>query len=71
MQLLSVLLASEEEIKTRSKAVESHWSPDKYQDKSSGEKSSTDCHCCNAAILTPYACHKTSTTCTTFEEQVL
>lgn len=38
MQLLSVLLASEEEIKTRSKAVESHWSPDKYQDKSSGEK---------------------------------
>ena len=38
IQLLSVLLASEEEIKTRSKAVESHWSPDKYQDKSSGEK---------------------------------
>ena len=38
MQLLSVLLESEEEIKTRSKAVESHWSPDKYQDKSSGEK---------------------------------
>lgn len=36
-QLLSVLLASEEEIKTRSKAIESHWSPDKYQDKSSGE----------------------------------
>ncbi|CAH3150356.1 unnamed protein product [Pocillopora meandrina] len=34
-ELLSVLLASEEEIKTRSKAVESHWSPDKYQDKSS------------------------------------
>lgn len=36
-QLLSVLSASEEEIKTRSKAVESHWSPDKYQDKSSGK----------------------------------
>lgn len=34
-ELLSVLLASEEEIKTRSKAIESHWSPDKYQDKSS------------------------------------
>lgn len=36
-QLLSVLLASEEEIQTRSKAIESHWSPDKYQDKSSGK----------------------------------
>lgn len=42
-QLLSVLLASEEEIKTRSKAIESHWSPDKYQDKSSGETHFTDC----------------------------
>ncbi|XP_020601994.1 mediator of RNA polymerase II transcription subunit 12-like protein isoform X2 [Orbicella faveolata] len=42
-ELLSVLLASEEEIKTRSKAIESHWSPDKYQDKSSGETHFTDC----------------------------
>ena len=37
LQLLKVLLASEEEIRTRSQAVESRWSPDKYQDKSSSK----------------------------------
>ena len=35
---MSAILASEEEIKTRSKAVEMQWSPDKYEDKTSSKK---------------------------------